>query len=491
MDESADPGEWSIAKRKRVESSLRSDSNVLVSHHDQVAFKRYIATQGDDDLQIVMTVKKSGGDKKREENHRMQIEQKALLKAEVEKQWLDGDWGSKEFRNLTTCSAVDRMESIISADCSQLTNLTTIAEALIKSGDFDGCDPPLGARGLVSCFLKMRADSDYVPKCQGGRPTILNSSTSDKFWEFVEAELKIKNPTGQSGVINREKFICDSWLKFYSKNDATLMPDIKPKTMKKCLERWDTFSFAEPARKKNVRGAEAMDDPRNFIAFAAVCLATMKDVPDDLKLNYDDVTFMVAEDMGVLKICYGHKDIQKAMKELGRSMSWHFEEDGPQKQVRMFVCGFLTTGRGKLPVCVVKFYDRRIQQPQRIMHHFIGTAGNGAEMHWVNIKLSQDGNGSNDDEEVNRLVMKDIVARAVEQNKQNFIDESRRIIQQTNENGQQLPQPPLPPQPLQNNNEEEPPEIPDNERENHYMSSSSDSDDPPPLDPQTEDQDQV
>jgi hypothetical protein len=316
----------------------------------------------------------------------------------------------------------------------------------------------------------------------------LNSSTSDAFWEFLEAELKAKNPTGQSGVIDRQKFIYDSWIKFYSKNDAALLPDIRPKTMNRCLARMDTFSFAEPARKKNVRGAEAMDDPRNFIAFAAVCFATMNGVPDDLKLNYDDVTFMVAEDMGVVKICYGHKDVQKAMRELGRSMSWHFEDDGPQKQLRMFVCGFLSTGRGKLPVAVVKFYDRRIQQPHRIMHHFIGTAGNGAEMHWINIKLSQDGNGSNDDEEVNRLVMRDIVARGVEKNKQDFVEESRRIIQQSNEKGQQLLQPTPTPPPLQNNNDEE---IAPDEKEDHYMSSSSDGDDPPPPDTETQNQDQV
>ena len=482
-DQSSDPSDWSIAKRKRVEASIVPGSSVTADHHDQVLFKRYRAAQGDV-MELAMTAKKSGVDKKREEAR----QQTELLRAEVEKEWLDGDWGSKEFRNLMTCCAVEHMDKIISDDPSQLANLKTISEDLIKSGNFEGCDPPLGARGLGSIFLKMRHDADYEPRCQGGRPTILNSSTSDAFWEFVAAELKTKNPSGQSGVYDREKFICDSWLKFHSKNDATLLPDIKAKTMKRCLEMMDTFSFKEPARKKNVRGAEAMDDPRNFIAFAAVCLALMKDVPDDLKLNYDDVTFMVAEDMGVVKICYGHKDIQKAMKELGRSMSWHFEEDGPQKQVRMFVCGFLTTGRGKLPVCVVKFYDRRIQQPQRIMHHFIGTAGNGCEMWWVNIKLSQDGNGSNDDEEVNRLVMEKIVAKGVEQNKQDFINESRRIIQQANENGQQLPQRPPPPAPLQNVDVQEAAPV---EGDDHYLSSSSDDEDRQPLVSETQDQDEV
>ena len=116
------------------------------------------------------------------------------------------------------------------------------------------------------------------------------------------------------------------------------------------------------------------------------------------------------------------------MRELGRSMAWHYTSDGPKKQIRMFVVGFLSTGRGKLPAVVVKFYDRHITQAARICDHYIGKAGNGAEMYWVNIKLGAQGDGSNDDEEVNRLVMGKMIAREVELNKQAYIAESRRII---------------------------------------------------------------
>jgi hypothetical protein len=120
------------------------------------------------------------------------------------------------------------------------------------------------------------------------------------------------------------------------------------------------------------------------------------------------------------------------MKELGRSLSWHYEDDGPQTQVRMFVCGFLTQGAGRLPAMVTKFYDRRLQQRDRIMLHYIGQAANGCHMYWVNVKLPAHGEASNDDEEVNRMVMRDIVAKATEDNKQAFIEESRRIIGQSN-----------------------------------------------------------
>ena len=130
-----------------------------------------------------------------------------------------------------------------------------------------------------------------------------------------------------------------------------------------------------------------MDDPRNWIFYAALLLAIMAGRPDELKGNWDDVTFMVAEDMGVVKICYGHKEVTEQMKKLGRSMAWHVEEDGPTKQVRMFVVGFLSQGSGKLPLCVVKFYDRGLKQTEKIVHKYIGRAINGCDMHWLWIKL--------------------------------------------------------------------------------------------------------
>ena len=97
MDESSDPSEWSIAKRRRVEWSLDPDSSAVASHHDQVAFKRYRAIQAEMS-EFPLTVKKSGGDPKREAARKLEIEQTQLLKAAVEKKWADEDWGSQNFR---------------------------------------------------------------------------------------------------------------------------------------------------------------------------------------------------------------------------------------------------------------------------------------------------------------------------------------------------------------------------------------------------------
>jgi hypothetical protein len=427
--------EWSIAKRVHVGRLVESDNiGTSDSRRDQLGFKRWRASEGAElEAGLPMTAKKSGGNIKREEKRAAHLAELQQLKMEVEKN-LEGVVYDKSFRNLMLCSAVHEFRARLASQTGIPRHDRTIAHEVLKTGDFDGCSPPLCARGIVDCYHKMEADPNFAPKYQGGRPTILNSPTSEAFMQFAEEEWKSKNPSGQASVTNLQEELGRLWLKFYANNDAVQAPEFSKKTLDRWSEAIKTFTCAQTGRKKNVRGAEAMDDPRNMISFAAVCYATMHGVPDELKLNYDDVSFMVAEDMGVVKICYAHKDVVKAMNELGRSMSWHYDTDGPKTQVRMFVCGFLSTGSGRLPAMVTKFYDRRLQQRERVMLHYIGKAGNGCEMYWVNIKLPAQGEASNDDEEVNRIVMRDVVAREVEINKQSFIAESCRIIAQTSPN---------------------------------------------------------
>jgi len=425
------PSNWPIAKRKRVEAALETEELLEnVSHHDIVAFKRWRASEGAKFGDgIPNTVRKSGGNAKREEKREAIAAEMQKIKEDVQRT-LGGIESDKSFRDLMLCLAVDEFRNELASQGGNGGGLRKIAQKVLDSGDFDGCQPVLCARGIVECHQKMESNPNFAPKCQGGKPTVLNSTSSDAFLNFAAEEWKSKNPSGQASVTSPEEELGKLWLKFYSNNDAVRAPEFCKKTVDRWKEAIKPFTSAQTGRKKNVRGAEAMDDPRNMIAFAAVCYATMFGVPDDLKLNYDDVSFMVAEDMGVVKICYAHVDVVKAMKELGRSMSWHAEADGPKTQVRMFVCGFLTTGAGRLRATVVKFYDRKLKQKDRIMCHFIGVAGNGCPMYWVNIKLPAQGEACNDDEEVNRIVMRDVVAKATQDNKDAFIAESRRIIQQ-------------------------------------------------------------
>jgi hypothetical protein len=117
--------------------------------------------------------------------------------------WKQNDWGSKEFRNLLTCCAVDELQAKLGS-VGETRSVHQIVRDVVDSGDFDGAEPPLNARKLVSIMQKIDENPHYTPMCQGGRPTILNSSTATSFWRFIESELKKRNPSGQSSVIDQE-----------------------------------------------------------------------------------------------------------------------------------------------------------------------------------------------------------------------------------------------------------------------------------------------
>jgi hypothetical protein len=136
---------------------------------------------------------------------------------------------------------------------------------------------------------------------------------------------------------------------------------------------------------------------------------------------------MVAEDMGVKAIGYTHKQVAAQMKALGRNYSFHWENNG-QMQCRMFVLGFLTTSAGKVPACVVKFFDRQLpNQRTRITKHYLGRLYNGCYLWWIFIRLPPQGEGSNNDEEVNRVVFRDIVLPVIEAEKLEYVRERKRL----------------------------------------------------------------
>ena len=271
-------------------------------------------------------------------------------------------------------------------------------------------------------------DSSYVPDIRGGQQTLAHNPQSDAFFQHMEERMLSLDPQGQSSEINLEEFVNKSWVSFYARNSAAQPPDIAKKTMARIIGRIETFAVKEPATKKAEHVAEALDDPRNVISWAAVATALLAGRPAELKGNYDDTSFMVAEDMGVKAIGYTHKQVADQMKALGRNFSFHWENNG-QKQCRMFVLGFLTISAGKVPLCVVKFFDRQLPlQKTRIAKYYLGRLYNGCHLWWIFIRLPPQGEGSNNDEEVNRVVFRDLVLPVIEAEKLEYVRESKRLL---------------------------------------------------------------
>jgi hypothetical protein len=277
--------------------------------------------------------------------------------------------------------------------------------------------------------VRLINNSSYVPDIRGGQQTLAHNPQSDAFFQHMEDEMKHQNPQGQNAEIDLKEFVKKCWVSFYAQNTAAHAPDIAQKTMDRMIKRIETFVKEEPATKKAEHVAAALDDPRNVISWAAVCSAVFAGRPAELKGNYDDTSFMVAEDMGVKAIGYTHKQIADQMKALGRNYSFHWQNNG-QMQCRMFVLGFLTTSAGKVPVCVVKFFDRQLpNQRTRIAKYYLGRLYNGCHLWWMFIRLPPQGEGSNNDEEVNRVVFRDIVLPAIEAEKLEYVRESKRLLQ--------------------------------------------------------------
>jgi hypothetical protein len=299
-------------------------------------------------------------------------------------------------------------------------SVRTIAKNLEQKHEF-------GWRTIQKNGTKIINDSSYVPDIRGGRQTLAHNPQSDAFFDHIEQQIALRNPQGQDSVIDVPKFVSECWLSFYAKNSGAVAPVIPKKTMDVIEARVKTFAEPQSATKKAEHTSEQINDPRNTMSWGAVTTACLAGRPAELKGNWDDTSFMVGEEMAIKAIGYTHKQIAEQMKALGRNYSFHWTGTG-QMQCRMFVTGFLTLSSGKLPLCVVKFFDRQLPlQKTRIAKYYLGRLYNGCHLWWLFVRLPPQGEGSNNDEEVNRVVFRDLVLPVIEAEKLDYARETIRL----------------------------------------------------------------
>ena len=164
---------WSMGKRKRVQGAVESSSPDVthpdVSRHEILALKRHqnFSNGQDAPCEIPMTVKKSGGDARRDAA-RIVIAQKEAeeyettkeIRSAVEHNFVEGNWGDKELRNILTCSVVEQIQQKMAS--SSVSKVSKIAAEILATGDFDGVDPPFCARGITDAFKKMNAKKVFA-----------------------------------------------------------------------------------------------------------------------------------------------------------------------------------------------------------------------------------------------------------------------------------------------------------------------------------------
>ena len=433
--DAADPSSWSRHKLRMhqlwEDGTLPVDQHTLVDAAQHASWQRWSRRGGlAADIQE-LPPKASGTDTQREAKKAVKKAAEAAaasrydLPISVMLQNLKEH--GKRLNDLLRGAALQYKEVLLSGNMGNFVTCNDIAREVQKMYAFD-------LRTIIKAGEAIIKNADFEPDVRGGKQTVLHNPLSHAFFDHVEKAVKRLNPQGQSSLKDDriEDFIAECWLEYYAANSGAKAPALKKATLKKVEERISTFCQKGTAQKKAERTAESVDDPRNVISWGAVATAAIAGRPAELKCNWDDTSFMVAEEMGVKAIAYTHKEVASCLQKLGRNMSFHHDDVAGvgKMQCRMFVAGFLTFSSGKVPLCAIKFYDRQLPlQVNRIEKHYLGRLYNGCHLWWVFIRLPAQGDGSNDDEEVNRLVIGELVAPTLQAEKLAYVQESKRILE--------------------------------------------------------------
>ncbi len=171
----------------------------------------------------------------------------------------------------------------------------------------------IGRRTLFKHAQKLSLNANYRPNTKGGAPSVVNSEEGGAFIFYLRAEYAKYNRTAQNSkqLADLNKFIVDRYkLMFFANQDAT-PPEISNRTLRRLRQLMKVKPGA--AKFVSVRRWEAMGDPRyrtaicmrarcacidiahrNYISWYCTSNVAMKDVPVELRFNWDDTSLFVA-----------------------------------------------------------------------------------------------------------------------------------------------------------------------------------------------------
>jgi hypothetical protein len=192
----------------------------------------------------------------------------------------------------------------------------------------------------ATCIAKNPA---YRPKTKGGAPSVINNPLGDDFVRYLKAEYHKENRTAQNSksMKDMDRFIIDRYKLMFYKNADAAAPDFSKGTLRELRKRMKLKVGA--AKSVSARRWQAMGDPRNYMSFYVTCNVALKDVPLELRFNWDDTSLFVAgEQRGAGGCCLGvaftAEEVERELAALNRSPGMQAPTvDGPQCTPRM-VC---------------------------------------------------------------------------------------------------------------------------------------------------------
>ncbi len=196
----------------------------------------------------------------------------------------------------------------------------------------------------------------------------------DRFFRFISKTQTINNTlnlfhrqqrTGQNAiqsVAEMNTFIINMYKSKYYVNKDAAAPEIPDKTLRKLRKLMKVKKGS--AKAVSARRWEAMGDPRNYISWYCTSSLAFRDVPLELRFNWDDTSLFVSgEDRnGCVGIAFTADEVAEELKLLNRSLGVQMgsKEKGHVCTPRLVQWGFLASASGRLECVVVKVYDRSI-----------------------------------------------------------------------------------------------------------------------------------
>jgi hypothetical protein len=120
----------------------------------------------------------------------------------------------------------------------------------------------------------------------------------------------------------------------------------------------------------------------------------MKDVPLELRFNYDDSSLMFGDHNEVAGVACAPESVMKLIKTLHRSLgAQRNASSADQLAACLLVLGFLASALGLLHISIVKIYDRAIRKKDNIRLEYINTV-DACDIYCLYIRGKQKGAGA-------------------------------------------------------------------------------------------------
>ncbi len=180
--------------------------------------------------------------------------------------------------------------------------------------------------------------------------------------------------------------------KFFTNHRASV-PEFSAKVLRKLrrLMRLKTGAV----KFVSARRWEAMGDPRNYISWYIAATIAFKDVPLELRFNWDDTSLFVAGEQhgrggACLGVAFTAEEVLRELKHLNRSPGVQAPNSEPGKHCtpRMVQWGILASAAPRLEACVVKVYDRAISVADNMKLVWIKKVGD-CDIHVLYIRGKQ------------------------------------------------------------------------------------------------------